>query len=114
MARQFTTLTKTAITDANNRTEFQPGKGAAPVTTVTTTTVASDLATLVADGASPTQAHVTALNTAYTTMAAQITALSAETGDVYFSFDTTKITTLEQIQSALAKIEKWARSAGFQ
>jgi stress response protein SCP2 len=43
------------------------------------TAVTNAVATLVADGASPTQAHVTALNSAYTTLKAAVNAISTAT-----------------------------------
>ena len=48
------------------------------------TTFAAALATLVADGASPTQAHVTAANNAYTTLAGKYTTLKAQTNGADF------------------------------
>lgn len=68
--------------------------------------VAADVATLVSDGASPTQAHVTALNGHYTTLASAISAAgTAASGgisaDVVISYDTTKVTTKNQLGAAL-------------
>lgn len=59
--------------------------------------VTADVATLVADGASPTQAHVTTLNTDYTALAAAIN------GDVSVVWDTTKITHRNQLRAALTR-----------
>lgn len=53
----------------------------APVVAADTTDVADAIAVLVADGASPTQAHVTTLNNAWTTLLASITALNASAAD---------------------------------
>lgn len=62
---------------------------------------AASLATLVADGAAPTQAHVTAFAATYTTLAADIAALNtAITGDVQITWDTTKVTTITQLKRA--------------
>lgn len=58
--------------------------------------VVTDTATLVSDGATPTQAHVNTLNTDVTAFNAAIT------GDVTVYFDTTKITTVNQLRSVLA------------
>lgn len=58
-------------------------------------TVTTNVATLVADAASPTQAHVTTLNTNYTALAAAIN------GDVTLVWNTTNITTRNQMRSAL-------------
>lgn len=57
--------------------------------------VVSDTATLVADGASPTQGHVTTLNT-------DVTALnSALAGDVVVLWDGTVVTSRNQLRTAL-------------
>lgn len=57
--------------------------------------VVSDTATLVADGISPTQAHVTTLNT-------DVTALnSALSGDVVIVWDGSTITSRPQLRAAL-------------
>lgn len=74
--------------------------------------VAAALAVLVTDGASPTQAHVTTLNNAYTTLAAAITAAKAATvaakaataGDVVVSVNQATVTTRNQITDILRKL----------
>lgn len=58
-------------------------------------TVTADIATLVADGASPTQAHVTTLNTDYAPLAAAIN------GDVTVVWNTTNVTKRNQLRHAL-------------
>lgn len=69
---------------------------------VDTTAVAAAIAVLVADGATPTQAHVTTLNSAWTTLLAEITAAKAAgTGDVVLSVDLSTITTGNQLRYAL-------------
>jgi|SRR5262245_21125184 len=70
--------------------------------------VVSATATLVADGASPTQGHVTTLNNAVTPLNAAIGA-----GDVCFIFDPAKITTASQLQSVIAKIMQAAQAGYF-
>lgn len=61
-------------------------------------TEVTDLATLVADGASPTQAHVNTVNADHTN-----TLLGINTCDFNVIFDTTKITTLDQYRQMAAK-----------
>lgn len=61
------------------------------------------LATLVADGALPTQAHVTAANTAYTTFKADITAVPA-TADVVISFNATNVVTKAALKLAVLRL----------
>lgn len=61
------------------------------VNSVATTTVNSDVATLVADGATPTQAHVNTLNTDWTALKAGTGAIPSQT-DLVVSFDGTKWT----------------------
>ena len=70
--------------------------------------VVSANATLVADGASPTQAHVTTLNTAVTALNAAI-----GSGDVCFIFDASKITTTAQPQSVFTAITQAAKAGYF-
>jgi hypothetical protein len=62
-------------------------------------TVAANVATLVADGASPTQAHVTTLNTNFGLMNA------AYTSNAAFIFDTAQVTTMNQARAVLRRIE---------
>jgi hypothetical protein len=91
-------------------------KGAsAPVltslTTVNTdaTTVADNVATLVADGASPTQAHVTTLNTNWGTLVTDLalattaasTQATAINGDVTVMWNASTITHRNQMRAAL-------------
>lgn len=57
--------------------------------------VTADVATLVADGASPTQAHVTTLNTDYTALAAAIN------GDVTIIWNGSVVTSRNQLRHAL-------------
>jgi hypothetical protein len=63
------------------------------------TTTESAVATLEADGASPTQAHVTSLRAAWNTTKAQAAALG--TGGVSVFFDTATIKTKGQLKQAL-------------
>lgn len=78
--------------------------GSAPATA----TVAADVATLVADGASPTQAHVTTLNTDWGTLLAAINTyvsqVNGSTGDVTLTINTANVTNKRQLQSALRDI----------
>ena len=55
-------------------------------------TFATALAVCVADGASPTQAHVATANTAYTNLAACLG------GDINIAFDVTKVTSLNTLR----------------
>lgn len=59
-------------------------------------TVTADIAVLVADGASPTQGHVNTLNTDYGAVSGSI-----NTGDVTVIWDTTNITSINQLRAAL-------------
>ena len=60
--------------------------------------VVTDIATLVSDGVSPTQAHVTTANTDFTTML-----LDFNNNDFNIILDTTKITTLAQYRTLAAR-----------
>lgn len=72
---------------------------------VVTTTVAANVATLVADGASPTQGHVNTLNTNWTTLLAQITALkAAQGGDVIVSVNLANVASVSALRTAFNAI----------
>lgn len=72
--------------------------------TAAKTTVAADVATLVADGASPTQAHVTTLNTDWGTLSPLIAGPGVTNGDVILSFDGANVTTKNQLRAAVAAL----------
>ncbi len=74
-------------------------------TASTQATVAADIATLVADGASPTQAHVTTLNTDWAAFIATLGTLPAK-NDVVVSVNTTAVTTLGALRAVMATIIK--------
>lgn len=80
----------------NIDTQSVGGSGA-----VSTTAVATDVATLVADGASPTQAHVTTLNTDWGTLLAAINASNAVSGNVSIQYDASVVTTKNQLREAV-------------
>lgn len=74
-----------------------------------TTTVAADVATLVADGATPTQAHVTTLNTdwatfltAYNSYKAGVAAL---TSHVTLLYDPSQVNTMNKVRAVLRHLE---------
>ena len=79
--------------------------GTAPATT----TVNTDVATLVADGASPTQGHVNTLNTDWSTFKTALTAytggVGALTANATFLFDPAAVTTMNQLRAILRHIE---------
>lgn len=79
------------------RAEFQPAGNDGG------TALATAMAVLVTDGASPTQAHVTTANAA----------LSAVQGDVSITFDNAKITTINQLKRAFEKALQIARGSGI-
>lgn len=70
------------------------------VNSVSTATVNTDVATLVADGASPTQAHVNTLNTDWTALKAGTGAIPAQT-DVVLSFDAAVVGTKAKLRAAI-------------
>lgn len=72
-----------------------------------TTTVAANIATLVADGASPTQAHVTTLNGNWTTyLAALSAAITAASHDLSVVFNDSTLDTVDKKVQAVALIHK--------
>lgn len=68
-------------------------------------TVAADIATLVADGASPTQDHVNTLNTDYTTFVATLAPVPAGV-DMLLSIDLAKVTSLNVLRLGFKQIEQ--------
>lgn len=70
------------------------------VNSVATTAVDTDVATLVADGAAPTQAHVNTLNTDWTALKAGTGAIPTNE-DVVLSFDASVITTRTKLRNAV-------------
>jgi hypothetical protein len=69
-----------------------------PYTGVAEGVVNTDVGVLVADGATPTQAHVNTLNTDWTAF------LASHTGDIVVSVDTAKVTTKNQFLAAIAAL----------
>jgi hypothetical protein len=69
-----------------------------------TTDVAAAIAVLVADGATPTEAHVTTLNDAWVIYLAAITAYSASSaaGNMVLSMDTAVVTTKRKARAGIA------------
>lgn len=86
-----------------------PGAGGAPAPS--TVAVAADVATLVADGATPTQAHVTTLNTDWGTLLTAIGA-AVPSGDVSISVDNATVTTMTQLRAAFAAALQAAAGSG--
>lgn len=89
----------------------------ASTTTADLATLATDrgtfetaLATLVADGATPTQAHVTAANNAYTTMKTDLLAVIADLGvgpsvsDVVLSVNATNVQSRSTLRLAVERL----------
>jgi len=117
------TLVGTAQTDSDTAQAAVPS----------TTTVAANVATLVADGASPTQGHVTTLNTNCTAFltalgtyniatalvdtdvdAAKVaSAAHVPSGNVIVSIDLASVNTLTKLNKVLRAIEKAAIAAGY-
>jgi hypothetical protein len=77
-----------------------------------TTTVDADVATLVADAALPTQAHVNTLNTDWGTYKTALAAYvgTSLSGAVSVSFDKATITTRRQLTAALNAVLKAVES----
>lgn len=78
----------------------------------TQATLVADLATLVADGASPTQAHVTAVNSDYTAFAATL-GVAPVVRDVIVSIDIAKVVSVNVLEEAFREIVKTIRGSGL-
>lgn len=78
--------------------------------------VAAAVAVLVADGATPTQAHVTTLDAAHTVLAAAITSLVTVAGsaNLTISVDTSVIDTRNKLHAAVAAALKFLESSSIQ
>lgn len=129
MSKIAATVTVPSTGDSNNQYALTTGYANDPQAAIVaavalqpaTATVAADIATLVADGASPTQAHVNALNTAwgtfltaFTAYVAAVTALDAGLVDanVTLVVDTTAVTKVNQVKAALASLLKQCVGTG--
>lgn len=87
-----------------------------------TTDVAAAVAVLVADGASPTQAHVNTLNTAWGLLETAIAAakvstaaavVSAAPANVVLDIDTAVVTTQNGVRAALRSIDQALKGSGL-
>lgn len=92
--------------------------GKLPVDAATLTTdaapVAAAMAVLVADGASPTQAHVNTANAAYTTLAADIVAVNtAASGDLLVTYDAAVVTSITKLKRAFGAALQAAINSGI-
>lgn len=79
------------------------------ITAAQVTAVAADVATLVADGATPTQAHVTTLNTDWGAIA---TANGTPAADVVLTVNATNVLTRTQLRNAVAVLLKYFEGNG--
>lgn len=119
---------KSTVATANGKNEGTAVAAPVDVNTVNTsvaainyTTVAANIATLVADGASPTQAHVTTLNTNWATLKALIDAAvtaaaaapTSQTGGVVAVIDLAAITDWGQLEAAFRSIRHRAIANGL-
>lgn len=70
----------------------------------------STMATLVADGASPTSAHVSACNSAYAALMTDLAAVTsggaAAPDDIYLAVNTDNVTTKDKLFRGVRKIER--------
>ena len=71
-----------------------------PVRSASSATLAAAIATLTADGASPTEAHATAVASAWTTLLAGLGAIPSRS-DVVVSWDTSAVVTRSTLRSAI-------------
>lgn len=79
-----------------------------------TTNVAAAVAVLVADGASPTQAHVNTLNTAWGLLATAIAATNtAGSANVVLDIDVAVVTTQNAARDALRRITQAIEGSGL-
>jgi len=114
-----------AASSYSDVTAAKTATAAAVTAAPSTTAVAAAIGVLVADGASPTQAHVTTLNSAWTTLLAAIVAqvalvstadtaagLNDGTNGVSMTIDLAKVATATVLRKVLSALEKAAVAAG--
>lgn len=113
MARVSVSLAVVGTVPAQGNAGLFSNKGhVADVTqTVASTTVAANIATLVADGASPTQAHVTTLNTNWALLLAGLPGIPPN-ADVIISYNTTNVVSKNILNRAIADLIHLVNSAG--
>lgn len=107
MARIIITATEDANGNPSFGTAAEPNTAAAAVPSATAFETA--LATLVSDGASPTQAHVTAANNAYTTYKTAVSAYQTAVqgsvaADVTLLVNTGNVTKKNQVLVAVREM----------
>lgn len=80
-----------------------------------TTNVAAAVAVLVADGASPTQAHVTTLNTAWGPLATAVAAANTAStaANVVLDIDTSVVTTKNGVKAAMRDLLRTLDGSGM-
>lgn len=102
MARETIIATLGTAVNSDGVYAAKAGAGADIAVSVDPTAMTAAMAVLVADGASPTQAHVTTANNAYTTLLASITAQQATvTGDLLVSVNLAVLDTSNKIMAAV-------------
>ena len=77
------------------------------------TSFESALATLVADGASPTQSHVTSVNAAYTTFKADIAALGGVADDVTILFNAANVASVSALDKVIRQLLRIVQGSGI-
>ncbi len=79
--------------------------------TVASTTVATDVGVLVADAGSPTQAHVTTLNTDWTALLAGLPGVPSPS-DVILSYNAATVVSKNVLRRAVAHLLRVVESSG--
>lgn len=109
MARFSTGATKGASGEFGTTNVVDPVNGATVATT--RAAIVASMAVLVADGATPTEAHVTTADTDLTAFLADVAARPAQT-DVVLSVDLANVTTITQLRRALNALITQAEGSG--
>jgi hypothetical protein len=113
MARRSVALQvrSSAINQGNGGLFGFAGHVAEVLQSVASTTVDANIATLVADGASPTQAHVTTLNTNWAALLAGLPGVPANK-DIVISFDAATVVNMNVLRRGIAELLKVLESGG--
>lgn len=114
----FTATINQSLGDGRYSVDAAPLTDPSGTAAPSTATVAADIATLVADGATPTQAHVNTLNTDWGTFLTAETAYRAAAGtaiggsNATLLLDTSKFTKLNQVEAAIKSLLQQVRASG--
>lgn len=103
-----------ALTVGNEQYAAAPAGNSSSAAVTALTAVDAAITVAEGDGASPTQAHVNAIRSAYTTLATAVNAVPASaSGDLVLVIDSTKITTMNKLKAAFDSLYRLLDGSGL-